>query len=42
MINAMLMHYELSFNLWSEALSAACHILNRIPLKKNQTSPYEI
>ena len=42
MINAMLMHSELSFNLWGEALLAACHILNRIPSKKNQTSPYEI
>ena len=38
----MLMHYELSFNLWGEALLAACHILNRIPSKKNQSSPYEI
>ena len=42
MINDMLMHYELSFNLWGEALLAACHILNRIPSQKNQTSPYEI
>ena len=42
MINAMLMHSELSLNLWGEALLAACHILIRIPLKKNQSSPHEI
>ena len=42
MINAMLLNAELSFNLWGEALLAACHILNRIPLKKNKISPYEL
>lgn len=25
-----------------EALLAACHILNRIPMKKNKISPYEL
>ena len=42
MINAMLLNAELPFNLWGEALLAACHILNRIPLKKNKISPYEL
>lgn len=31
MINAMLLNAKLPFNLWGEALLAACHILNRIP-----------
>ena len=42
MINAKLLNAELPFNLWGEALLAACHILNRIPLKKNKISPYEL
>lgn len=42
MINCMLMHSELSFNLWGEALLSACHIMNRIPLKMTGISPYEI
>ena len=42
MINALLLHAELPFNLWGEALFAACHILNRIPMKKKKISPYEI
>ncbi|RVW95654.1 hypothetical protein CK203_031529 [Vitis vinifera] len=42
MVNAMLLHAKLNFNLWSEALLIACHILNRIPIKKNEISPYEL
>ena len=42
MVNAMLMHAELPFNLWGETLFDACHILNRIPMKKKKISPYEI
>jgi hypothetical protein len=41
MMNAMLMHYELPFNLWGEALLSACNIINRIPLMKTGISPYE-
>ncbi|KAL6317021.1 hypothetical protein AAG906_026764 [Vitis piasezkii] len=41
MVNVMLLHAKLNFNLWGEALFA-CHILNRIPLKKNEISPYEL
>ena len=37
----MLMHSELPFNLWGEALLSACHIMNRIPLKTTSISPYE-
>ena len=42
MINAMLMHAKLPFNLWGEALLATCHIMNRIPMKKNKISSYEL
>ena len=41
MMNAMLMHSKLPLNLWGEALLSACHIINRIPLKKTGISPYE-
>lgn len=39
MINAMILSAELQFNLWSESLLSTCHIVNRIPLKKNKVSP---
>ena len=42
MVNAMLLHAKLNFNLWGEALLTVCHILNRIPMKKNEISPYEL
>ena len=42
MINAILLNVELPFNLWGEALFVACHILNRIPLRKNQIFPYQL
>lgn len=42
MINAMLMHSKLPFNLWGEALLSSCHIMNMIPLKLTGISPYEI
>lgn len=41
MMNVMLMHSELPLNLWGKALLFACHIINRIPLKKIGISPYE-
>ena len=31
-----------TFSLWGETLLSACHILNRIPMKKNNISPYEL
>ena len=42
MVNVMLLHAKLSFNLWGEALLIVCHVLNRIPMKKNEISPYEL
>ena len=42
MINAMLLNAKLSFSFWGEAILTACHILNRVSLKKNNISPYEI
>ena len=42
MVNVMLLHAKLNFNSWGEALLTVCHILNRIPKKKNEISPYEL
>ena len=42
MVNALLLHAKLPFNLWGEALLATCHIVNRILTKKNQISSYEL
>ena len=41
-MNALLLHAKLNFNLWGEALLIVCYILNRIPMKKNEISPYEL
>lgn len=42
MINIMLMHSELSSNLWGEALLSACHVMNKILLKKISVFSYEV
>ena len=42
MMNFMLNSSELPHNLWGEALLTANHILNKIPFKKTNKSPYEI
>ena len=42
MINAMLMNAKLPLNLWGEALLTACHVYNKIPLKRLGGSPYEL
>ena len=42
MVNAMILHAKLNFNLWGETLLTVCHILNRIPMKKNEISLYEL
>ena len=42
MVNALLLHAKLPFNLWGEALLSTCHIVNRIPTKKKQISLYEL
>ena len=42
MVNAMILHARLPYNLWGEALLSACHILNRVTYKKTHISPYEV
>ena len=42
MVNVMLLHAKLNFNLWGKALLIVCHILNIILIKKNYISPYEL
>ena len=38
----MLISSNLPHNLWGDAMLSACYILNRVPLKKNNISPYEL
>ena len=42
MMNSMLNSSRLPHNLWGEALLTTNHILNIIPFKKTNKSPYEI
>ena len=42
MINAMLSKSGLSEGFWGEAMLTACYILNRVPNKRNSTTPYEL
>ena len=35
MVNALLLHAKLPFNLWGKALLTTCYVLNRILMKKN-------
>jgi hypothetical protein len=42
MINAMLSYSGLANGYWGEALLTACHILNRVPNKRNKITPYEL
>ena len=42
MINSMLNSYGLPHSLWGEALLTANTILNKVPLKKIDESPYEL
>ena len=42
MINAILSNLGLTTGYWGEALLTACYILNRIPIKKNNITPYEL
>ena len=41
MVNAMLSNSGLSQGFWGEAMLTACHILNRVPNKRNKITPYE-
>ena len=42
MVNSMLSTSGLPYNMWGEALLTACYILNKIPFKKNDKTPYEM
>nr|GEU68454.1 hypothetical protein [Tanacetum cinerariifolium] len=42
MVNSMLSYSGLSEGFWGEAMLTACYLLNRIPNKRNKTTPYEL
>ena len=42
MVNVMLTSSSLLNHLWGEALYSTCHILNRVPYKGLDKTPYEI
>ena len=42
MMNAMLLSSGLSDEMWGEAVLSACHILNRVPHKNIDSTPYEM
>nr|GEZ68935.1 zinc finger, CCHC-type [Tanacetum cinerariifolium] len=41
MVNSMLSYLGLSKGFWGEAMLMACYLLNRVPNKRNKTTPYE-
>ncbi|XP_056688059.1 uncharacterized protein [Spinacia oleracea] len=41
MVNSMLSNSGLSDGFWGEAMLTACYVLNRVPNKRNKTTPYE-
>ncbi|GJZ35330.1 zinc finger, CCHC-type containing protein [Tanacetum coccineum] len=42
MVNSMLSYSGLSEGFWGEATLTACYLLNRVPNKRNKTTPYEL
>jgi transposase InsO family protein len=40
-VRSILSHTTLPLSLWGEALKAACYILNRVPMKAANKTPYE-
>lgn len=42
MMNSMLLSSGLSDNMWGEAVLSACYILNRVPHKKLDKTPYDL
>ncbi|CAM8905735.1 unnamed protein product [Rhodiola kirilowii] len=42
MVNSMLSYSCLSNGFWGEAMLTACYLLNRVPNKRNNTTPYEL
>jgi len=41
-MNAMLLSLGLPDNMWREAVLSACYVLNRVPYKKLDQTPYEL
>ncbi|GJY27177.1 zinc finger, CCHC-type containing protein [Tanacetum coccineum] len=42
MVNSMLSYSGLSDRFWGEAMLTACYLLNKVPNKRNKTTPYEL
>ncbi|GJX11747.1 zinc finger, CCHC-type containing protein [Tanacetum coccineum] len=42
MVNSMLSYSGLSEGFWGEAMLTACYLLNKVPNKRNKTTPYEL
>ncbi|GJX27995.1 zinc finger, CCHC-type containing protein [Tanacetum coccineum] len=42
MVNSMLSYSGLSEGFWGEVMLTACYLLNRVPNKRNKTTPYEL
>ncbi|RDX66379.1 Copia protein, partial [Mucuna pruriens] len=42
MVRSMISHSSLHESLWGEALKIAVHILNRVPTKAVNKTPYEL
>ncbi|GJS72903.1 zinc finger, CCHC-type containing protein [Tanacetum coccineum] len=42
MLNSMLSYSGLSQGFWGESMLTACYLLNRVPNKRNKTTPYEL
>nr|GFC41511.1 hypothetical protein [Tanacetum cinerariifolium] len=42
MVNSMLSYLGLSEGSWREAMLTACYLLNNVPNKRNETTPYEL
>ena len=42
MMNAMLISYGLSQNMWGKAILSANYLLNKVPKKKEKKTPYEL
>nr|GFB49722.1 zinc finger, CCHC-type [Tanacetum cinerariifolium] len=41
MVNSMLSYSGLNEGFWGEAMLTTCYLLNRVPNKRNKTTPYE-
>jgi transposase InsO family protein len=41
LVNVMLETTELSKEWWGEVISIACHVLNRVPIKNKEITPFK-